>query len=175
MLRGDWYNCLDDELERHRIAAREAVHQHNTLPPSERGPLGPKLKALLAGFGENSFVEAPFHCSYGFNTRIGDDVYLNVGCLVLDSGAVSIGDRSMLGPGVHIYCAEHHKEPGKRASGLEVAKPVAIGQDVWIGGGAKVLAGVTIGDGAIIGAGSVVTKSVDAGATVVGNPARTVT
>ena len=100
-------------------------------------------------------------------------MFLNAGCTILDTATVTIGDQCALGPGVQIYCAEHHRDPVKRhVEGLEIARPVHIGKQVWIGGGAIILAGVTIGDGAVIGAGSVVTKDVAAGQIVVGNPAR---
>lgn len=172
MAAGHWYTCLDPELDGLRSAARNAVHQHNTMPPGERGAAAPLLRGLLAHFADGAFVEAPFHCGYGFNINLGACVYLNAGCIILDSAAVTIGDHSMLGPGVQIYCAEHHKDRALRRAGLEIAKPVVIGRDVWIGGSAILLAGVTIGDGAIVGAGSVVTRDVPAGTTVVGNPAR---
>lgn len=172
MQAGAWYNCLDPELEALRNTARRAVHQHNTLPPWGRGAMAPLLHALLGKVGNGVFVEAPFHCSYGFNISLGDNVYLNAGATILDSGPVTIGARSMLGPNVQIYCAQHHKDAARRAAGEEIAYPVRIGQDVWIGGGAIIMPGITIGDAAIIGAGSVVTRDVAAGATVVGNPAR---
>ena len=174
MAAGEWYNCLDADLDRLRLAARRALHQHNTMPPDERGSMAPMLKALFREVADSAFIEAPFHCSYGFNLSFGEGVYLNAGCTILDSGRVRIGSRSMLGPGAQIYCAEHHKDPDLRGQGIEIARPVAIGNDVWIGGGAIILGGVTIGDGAIVGAGSVVTRDVAAGATVVGNPARPV-
>ena len=172
MARGEWYCCLDDELDALRVKARFAVHQHNTLAPDERGSIGPLLRMLLKFAADSAFIEAPFHCSYGLNINLGERVYLNAGCTVLDSGSVEIGAGSMLGPGVHIYCADHHRDITLRGQGIERARPVVIGKDVWIGGGALILPGVTIGDGAIVGAGSVVTKSVAAGDTVVGNPAR---
>ncbi|WP_064811613.1 MULTISPECIES: sugar O-acetyltransferase [Rhizobium] len=172
MVAGEWYCCLDDELDHLRRQARLAVHAHNTLPPDERGPAAPALRALFAQAASDIFIEAPFHCSYGINIVLGERVYVNAGCTILDSGSVTIGDRTMFGPGVQIYCAEHHKDPALRSRGIEIARPVAIGSDVWIGGGAIILGGVTIGDGAIVGAGAVVTKDVPAGATVVGNPAR---
>ncbi|MVA56687.1 hypothetical protein GOZ88_11240 [Agrobacterium vitis] len=108
------------------------------------------------------------------NISLGSGVYLNSGCVILDSASVSIGDGTMLGPAVQIYCPEHHRDMMLRKAGLERARPVTIGKDVWIGGGAVILGGVTVGEGAIIGAGAVVTRSVAAGATVVGNPARPV-
>ena len=172
MAGGEWYCCLDAELEVLRQAARQAVHEHNSRPPAARGAVAPLLAGLLGGIGEGVFVEAPFHCAYGFNIRLGDGVYLNAGCTILDSGPVEIGARSMLGPQVQIYCADHHRDRQRRAAGEEIARPVRIGEDVWIGGGAIILPGVTIGSGAIIGAGSVVTRDVPEGVTVIGNPAR---
>lgn len=173
MEAGEWYTCLDDELEELRVAAREAVHEHNTLPPSARGAVGPKLRVLIEG--PDAIIEAPFHCAYGINITLGKDVFLNAGCTILDCAAVTVEDQCQLGPNVQIYCAEHHKDPVKRCvDGLEIARPVHIGKRVWIGGGAIILAGVTIGDGAVVGAGSVVTRDVMAGSVVVGNPARPV-
>ncbi|OAP41618.1 maltose acetyltransferase [Sinorhizobium glycinis] len=172
MAAGEWYACLDPELDALRAAARRAVHQHNTMAPDERGRMAPALQALFAAVAAEVVIEAPFHCSYGINISLGAGVYLNAGCTILDSAPVAIGEGSMLGPGVHIYCAEHHKDVALRRAGLETARPVMIGRDVWIGGGAILLAGVTIGDSAIVGAGAVVTRDVAPGATVVGNPAR---
>lgn len=172
MAMGQWYSCLDDELDLLRLTAREAVHQHNTMPPGERANMAPALRALFGAVADDVVIEAPFHCSYGINIRLSARVYLNAGCTILDSGTVTIGEGTMLGPSVQIYCAEHHKDTVLRSQGLEVARPVTIGADVWIGGGAIILGGISIGDGAIVGAGSVVTKDVPAGATVVGNPAR---
>lgn len=171
MAAGEWYTCLDDELEALRVTARSAVHQHNTLPPQARGTIGPKLSQLIKA--KNAIIEAPFHCAYGVNIALGDQVFLNAGCTILDCAKVTINDHCQLGPNVQIYCAEHHKDPIKRCvEGLEIAHPVYVGKRVWIGGGTIILAGVTIGDGAIIGAGGVVTKDVAPGQVVVGNPAR---
>ncbi|QKK17102.1 sugar O-acetyltransferase [Rhizobium indicum] len=172
MAAGVWYCCLDDELDLLRRQARAAVHAHNTLPPDERGAVAPALRALFTQAASDIFIEAPFHCSYGINIILGKRVYFNAGCTILDSGRVSIGDRSMFGPGVQIYCAEHHKDAALRSTGIEIARPVVIGSDVWVGGSAIILGGITIGDGAVVGAGAVVTRDVPAGATVVGNPAR---
>lgn len=174
MEAGHWYTCLDPELEALRIKARSAVHEHNTISPEARGNIGPKLRALLTA--DTAMIEAPFHCAYGINIELGDQVYLNAGCTILDCAKVKIGDQCQLGPNVQIYCAEHHQDPVKRCvDGLEIARPVSIGKRVWIGGGAIILAGVTIGEGAVVGAGSVVTKDVGAGQVVVGNPARPIT
>ena len=172
MAAGEWYCCIDPELDALRDIAREAIHQHNSMAPGERGNIGPKLSMLFADATESVFIEAPFHCTYGMNISLGRQVYFNAGCTILDTAHVRIGEGSMLGPGVHIYCAEHQKDLALRRAGLEIARPVDIGRDVWIGGGAIILGGVTVGDGAIIGAGAVVTRDVKEGATVVGNPAR---
>lgn len=174
MAAGEWYTCLDDELEALRVTARDVVFEHNCLPPRQRGNLGPGLQALLGKAGEGVRIEAPFHCAYGFNIFLGDGVFLNAGCTILDTANVRIGKATLLGPNVQIYCAEHHREASGRQAGLEIARPVEIGAHAWIGGGAIILGGVSIGDGAIVGAGAVVTRDVAANATVVGNPARAI-
>lgn len=172
MHAGTWYCCLTDELEAMRNTAREVVHEHKSVPPAERGAIGPRLRDLLAEIGTHVFREAPFHCAYGFNIHLADGVYINAGCVILDSAPVQIGPRSLLGPGVHIYCADHDRDRRERAAGMERALPVVVGTEVWIGGGAILLPGVTVGDGAIVGAGSVVTRDVPPETRVAGNPAR---
>jgi len=118
MLSGDWYCCLDDAFEVMRRTARNACHQHRVMVPDDRGACAPALAALFAHMGHGAWIEAPFHCSYGVNLTLGDAVYLNAGCVVLDSGTVTIGAGTMLGPGVHIYCADHHRDPEKRRAGI---------------------------------------------------------
>ena len=130
------------------------------------------MRRLFASIGEDVFLEAPFHVAYGGNLALGDHVYINAGSVILDSAPVRIGRGTMLGPAVHIYCADHAHGLDERRCGLERALPVSIGEDVWIGGGAIILPGVTVGDGVIVGAGAVVTRDVAPGARVVGNPAR---
>jgi maltose O-acetyltransferase len=169
---GRWYSCMTPELGALRDAARQACWRHATMDPALRGFCAPELAALFATIGERVFIEAPFHAAYGRNLALGDNVYFNAGCVVLDSAPVRIGRRTMLGPAVHIYCADHAHGLEERRHGLERALPVSIGEDVWIGGGAILLPGVTVGDGAIVGAGAVVTRDVDSGMRVVGNPAR---
>lgn len=172
MAAGEWYSCIDPELEAMRVLAHAAVHQHNTLPPHERGFVAPLLADLFADCPDSVLIEAPFHCAYGVNISFGQNVFLNAGCTILDTAPVRIGSGTMFGPQVQIYCADHHRDAELRIQGLERASPVTIGEKVWIGGGAIILPGITIGDEAIVGAGSVVTRDVAAGATVVGNPAR---
>ena len=172
MAAGEWYSCIDAELARLRARARDAIHEHNNLLPDQRGNMGAALSELLGSVGNDAYLEAPFHCAYGININLGEGVYLNAGCTILDTASVCIGNSSMLGPNVQIYCAEHHKDAAQRKAGLEIAKPVEIGKNVWIGGGAIILGGVTIGDDAIIAAGAVVTRDVSAQTTVLGSPAR---
>jgi maltose O-acetyltransferase len=104
MAAGEWYTCLDDELEAPRVTARSAVHQHNILPPEARGAIGPKLSQLIKA--KNAIIEAPFHCAYGINIELGDRVFLNAGCTILDCATVTISDHCQLGPNVQIYCAD---------------------------------------------------------------------
>ncbi|WP_299597078.1 sugar O-acetyltransferase [uncultured Tateyamaria sp.] len=172
MEAGEWYTCLDDTLEDLRMVALNAVHAHNHLSPSERRTLSAPLRALFAQVGTNCLIEAPFHCSYGRNIHLGAEVFINSGCVILDSASVRIGEGTMIGTGAQILCADHHRDPVKRRAGIERALPVTIGADVWIGAGAIIMPGVTIMDQAIVGAGAVVTKDIAEGATVVGVPAR---
>lgn len=168
---GRWYTCMTPELEALRKAARQACWRHSTMDPQLRGPCAPELAALFAATGEGVFIEAPFHVAYGRNLSLEEKVYINAGCVILDTAPVRIGRRTMLGPSVQIYCADHAHGLEERRRGLERALPVSIGEEVWIGGGAILLPGVTVGNGAIIGAGAVVTRDVAPGARVVGSPA----
>nr|WP_254695332.1 sugar O-acetyltransferase [Oceanicola sp. D3] len=159
------------ELGALRDAARLACHEHATMAPGLRGACGPQLRALFGNIGTGCFIEAPFHVAYGVNLHLEEGVYINAFCTILDTARVDIGARSLLGPGVHIYCADHHHDVEGRKKGLERALPVSIGREVWIGGHATLLPGVAVGDGAIVAAGAVVTKDVAPGDTVAGVPA----
>ena len=139
------------------------------LPVAERHAL---LRERLGHVGKDAVIRPPFFCDYGYNIRLGDGVFLNFNCVILDVVEVMIGDRTQVGPAVQIYAADHPRDADTRRAGLEFGRPVRIGSDVWIGGGAIILPGVAIGDGAVIGAGSVVTRDVASGQTVTGNPAR---
>jgi maltose O-acetyltransferase len=169
---GRWYSCLAPEFEALRVDARHACWRHNTMDPAHRGACAPELAALFGGIGDGSYIEAPFHAAYGRNIVLGSEVYMNAGCVILDSAPVRIGRRTMLGPAVHIYCADHAHGVEERRRDLERALPVTVGEEVWIGGGAIILPGIMIGDGAVVGAGAVVTRDVAPGTRVVGSPAR---
>jgi maltose O-acetyltransferase len=166
MLAGELYDALDPELVAARRRARELLARCNADPDPEL------LRELLSEVGADTVVEPPLHCDYGDNLAVGERFYANAGCVFLDCAKISIGDRVLLGPSVHVYAASHPVDADTRSRGLEFARPVAIGDDAWIGGAAVVLPGVTIGDRAVVGAGSVVTKDVPAGAVAAGNPCR---
>lgn len=172
MLSGQLYDASDAELQAEREANhRWLVHYNASLAASPEAQRALLLEHL-AEVGKDSVIRPPFHCDYGYNIRLGAGVFLNFNCVILDVAPVTIGDRTQIGPAVQILTADHPREAGLRASGLESGRPIHIGRNVWIGGGAIILPGRVIGDDAIIGAGSVVTRDVPAGATAAGNPAR---
>jgi maltose O-acetyltransferase len=172
MLAGEMYDPTDPELQADLVAAHRWLARYNAalaMDPTERHAL---LVERFAAVGEGAVIRPPFHCDYGFNISIGAGVFLNFNCVILDVVAVTIGERTQIGPAVQILAADHPRDAAGRAPGLEFGRPVRIGRNVWIGGGAIILPGVSIGDDALIGAGSVVTRDVAAGATAFGNPAR---
>jgi maltose O-acetyltransferase len=172
MLAGELYNAGDPELQAELAATHRWLVLYNAAlgaSPTERRKL---LMERLAFVGDGAVIRPPFHCDYGFNISLGAGVFLNFNCVILDVVAVSIGDGTQIGPAVQILSADHPRDPGVRAAGLEFGRPIRIGRNVWIGGGAIILPGVSIGDDALIGAASVVTRDVPAGATAFGNPAR---
>ena len=172
MISGLPYNPGDPELQADQTAAKQWMARYNAAmgaSPADRRDL---LRQKLGEVGEGAIIRPPFHCDYGYNIRLGRGVFLNFNCIILDICEVEIGDQTQIGPGVQILAADHPRDPDERAAGLEFGRPVTIGRNVWIGGGAIILPGVTIGDDAVVGAGSVVTGDVAAGVTVLGNPAR---
>ncbi|WP_414709597.1 sugar O-acetyltransferase [Rhodopseudomonas sp.] len=175
MLAGELYRPGSPELQADEAANKAWLVRYNAAagqPASERHAL---LAEHLGAVGKGCVIRPPFHCDFGYNIRLGEAVFLNFNCVILDVVRVSIGDRSQIGPAVQIYTADHPRDAETRRDGLEFGRQVRIGCDVWIGGGAILLPGVTVGDGAIIGAGAVVTRDVMPGQTVAGNPARPVT
>lgn len=172
MLAGQLYRPDAPEIQTAQAAAAEWIARYNAPVARSLEASRALLLERLASVGEGVLIRAPFHCDYGSNIRIGTGSFLNFNCVILDVVEVSIGDRTQIGPATQIYAADHPRDPAVRRDGLEFGRPVRIGNDVWIGGGAILLPGVNVGDGAVIGAGSVVTRDVPAGAIVVGNPAR---
>ncbi len=172
MLAGELYRASDPELAADAGRAAGWMARYNAslaATPDERRAL---LREIFAHVGDGAVIRPPFFCDYGYNISLGAGAFLNFNCVVLDVVAVTIGDLTQIGPGVQILTPDHPRDPGERRGGLEFGRPVVIGANVWIGGGALVMPGVTIGDDAIVGAGAVVTRDVPAGATVTGNPAR---
>jgi maltose O-acetyltransferase len=172
MLAGELYRPGNPELQADAAANKRWLARYNAAlaaPVPERHAL---LSEHLGHVGKGAVIRPPFFCDYGYNIRLGEEVFLNFNCVILDVVEVTIGDRTQIGPAVQIYAADHPRDAETRRTGLEFGRPVRIGSDVWIGGGAIILPGIAVGDGAVIGAGSVVTRDVAAGQTVAGNPAR---
>ncbi|MFD2640717.1 sugar O-acetyltransferase [Pseudomonas japonica] len=172
MLTGQLYRASCPELQAEQIANKYWMQRYNNAVDLLNEQRRELLVAHFAKVGAGAVVRPPFYCDYGYNIELGANVFMNFNCVILDICRVSIGDDCQIGPAVQIYAADHPRDPEIRRSGLESGKPVTIGRNVWIGGGAIILPGVSVGDNAIIGAGSVVSRDVPAGATVMGNPAR---
>ncbi len=174
MLAGELYNALDPRLSEERLAARLLLKELNDGREDEPADRRAILKKLIPGAGENLWLQPPFYCDYGSNIKLGDNVFFNFNCVVLDVAKVTIGSRTLIGPNVQIYTATHPLNYTERASGLESGKPITIGDDVWIGGSVVICPGVSIGDRSVIGAGSVVAKDVPADVIAAGNPCRVI-
>lgn len=172
MLAGELHTANDPELAADNKRASEWMDRYNSTNTKTQPERQALLEELFASVGPGCNIRPPFYCDYGYNIALGRGVFLNFNCVILDVVKVTIGDLTQIGPGVQILTPDHPRDPGERAKMLEFARPIAIGANVWIGGGALIMPGVTIGDNAIIGSGSVVTRDVPAGATAVGNPAR---
>jgi maltose O-acetyltransferase len=172
MLAGQLYHAGDPEIQADQQATKTWMARYNAALAATAGERRELLRELFAAVGDGAVIRPPFHCDFGYNISLGADVFLNFNCVILDVVAVSIGAGTQIGPAVQIYTADHPRDPSTRRSGAEFGRPITIGRNVWIGGGAIILPGVTIDDDAIIGAGSVVTRDVPRGATAVGNPAR---
>lgn len=171
MLAGELYNALDPVLTRERERCRDlcqALNATREVQQEERR----RLLAELFGQETDAWIQPPFFCDYGTNITLGSKVYFNFNCVVLDVMPVTIGSRTLFGPAVQIYTATHPLEASLRRQGVEFARPVKIGSDVWVGGGAIICPGVTIGDRSVIGAGSVVTRDIPPDVLAAGNPAR---
>ena len=172
MLAGELYDANDPELQAELAATQRWLARYNAAPGAGAAERRELFIERLAFVGEGAVIRPPFYCDYGFNISLGGGVFVNYNCVILDVVPVSIGDRTQIGPAAQILAADHPRSSTERATGLEFGRPIRIGRDVWIGGGAIILPGVSIGDKALIGAGSVVTRDVPAGAVAFGNPAR---
>ena len=172
MLAGEVYEPLDPELVAGRRAARALIQELNAELDEERR-MG-RLAGAFGSFGEGSFVEVPIFFDYGDNIYLGRDVFINANAVILDCARIDLGDRVQVATGVQILAADHPREAARRAADEEFARPVTIGEDVWIGAGAILCPGVEVGAGSVIGAGSVVAKSIPAGVMAAGVPCRVI-
>ena len=175
MLAGMVYDATDPELLRELAATRERICDYNTLRPSETEKMRAILKELLGGIGDDEIIiNQPFRCDYGRQITVGKRFFANFNLTVLDEARVTIGDDCFIGPNVSIYTACHSTDPIVRNTRQEWARPVTIGNNVWIGGSVTILPGVTIGDNVSIGAGSVVVHDIPSNTVAVGNPCKVI-
>lgn len=173
MLAGELYDPLDAELVEARIRARDICQTLNATRESESAERRSLLTSLFGAGGDTVWMQPPFYCDYGANIELGERAFFNFNCVVLDVCRVRIGSFCLFGPAVQIYTATHPMSAELRRK-QESGKPISIGDDVWVGGGAIILPGVRIGSKAVIGAGSVVTRDIPDGTFAAGNPCRVV-
>ncbi|MBQ8656967.1 MAG: sugar O-acetyltransferase [Prevotella sp.] len=175
MLSGQVYDAADEQLIAELMDTRVALHEFNTLLPTQMERMRAIIRQLFGHVADDAFIiNQPFRCDYGSQISIGRRFFANFNFTVLDEARVTIGDDCFIGPNVSIYTACHSTDPVERNSRREWALPVTIGHNVWIGGSVTILPGVTIGDNVTIGAGSVVVRDIPSGTIAVGNPCRVV-
>ena len=173
MLAGELYDPMDAQLVAERNHVRDLILMLNQTREAEEQERRRLLEEIF-GYPNDAWIQPPFFCDYGTNIKLGTGVFMNYNCAVLDVMQVTIGDRTLFGPAVQVLTPMHPMDAAGRARGLEFAKPISIGADVWVGGGAIICPGVTIGDGTVIGAGSVVTREIPSGVLAAGNPCRVI-
>lgn len=173
MLAGELYIAEEAELAAEHARAIELCDRLDCggISEEERDAI---TRQLLGKCGKNTVLGRGFRCDYGYNIEAGENFYVNFNVVILDVCKVKIGDNCLIAPQAGIYTAAHPLDAAVRRSGLEYGRPVTIGNDVWIGGGARILPGVTLGDNVVVGAGAVVTKSFPSGVVIAGNPARVI-
>lgn len=164
----------DEELLRERERCADMTHELNLLRPSQTAEREALLRRILGKAGERFAIVSPFFCDYGYNIEVGENFFMNMNCVILDGAKVTFGDNVFIAPGCGFYTAGHPLDVGQRNAGLEYARPIRVGNNVWIGAQVCVLPGVTIGDNTVIGAGSVVTKDIPSNVLAVGNPCRVI-
>ena len=168
------YNDFDKDLFERRVRAKKIFKEYNRTDDAEEVKRQQLLAELFYKIGNNVWIEPDFRCEFGKNIAIGDNVYINFGCIILDCAEVTIGDNTLIGPNIGIYAVNHAFDAEERINGGCFGKPVHIGKRVWLGGDVKITAGVTIGDESIIGAGSIVTKDIPCGVIATGNPCKVI-
>ena len=173
--KGELYNpLLDHELYRELIRAKELCHEYNTLSPSDTGRKRELIQKIVGSMGKDCFVMAPFWCDYGYNIKMGDHFYANHNCVILDGARVTFGNHVYVGPDCGFYTAGHPLDVRRRNADLEYARPITVGDNVWIGGGVRIMPGVTIGNNTVIGGGSVVVSDIPDGVVAAGNPCQVI-
>lgn len=174
MLAGDLYIADDPELNAASLRAARLQKRYAALWPDDPEGAAAVLRELLGGVGEGAFLKPPLYVDYGSNLRVGARTFANYGLVALDVVSITIGDDVQIGPNVQLLTPTHPLDPELRRAKWEAGEPIVIEDNVWLGGGAIVLPGVTIGDNSVVGAGAVVTRDVEPGVVVAGNPARVI-
>ncbi|MFV0539287.1 MAG: sugar O-acetyltransferase [Dysgonomonas sp.] len=170
---GELYDAnYDPQLIAERDVCKDLCFEYNKMHPSKKEDRQNLIRKMLGKTNGSFLIEQPFFCDYGYNIEIGENFYANMNCIILDEAKVVFGNNVFIAPGCGFYTAEHPLDVEQRNKGLEYAKPITIGNNVWIGAQCIILAGVTIGDNCVIGAGSVVTRNIPANVVAVGNPCR---
>lgn len=171
MINGNLYYAeLDETLTKERIYCKDLCAEYNRLMPSDIENRNKIIRKLIGKTGEHFWIEQNFWCDYGYNITLGEDFYANHNLVILDGAKVTFGSHCFIAPNCGFYTAGHPLDAQQRNSGLEYAKPITVGDNVWFGGNVIVLPGVTIGDNVVIGAGSVVNKDIPSNVIAVGNP-----
>lgn len=168
------YKAWLDGLSEERMACKKKLYEYNQSRPEQEEERSQLIKTILGKSGENTYIEPPFRCDYGYNIEVGDNFYANYNVTILDIAKVTIGDNVMLAPNVSIYTAGHPIHKDMRNTGYEYGIEITIGNDVWIGGNTVIVPGVKIGNGVVIGAGSVVTKDIPDNVIAAGNPCKVI-
>jgi maltose O-acetyltransferase len=174
MLAGDLYVADDPQLAADSLRALELTQQFNDSDPSDPQARLAVLRELLGSLGEGSEILPPLRCDYGYQTHVGARTFINFGVVLLDVARITIGDDVQVGPNVQFLTPTHPVEAAPRRAKLEAARPIAVGDNVWLGGGVILCPGVSIGENTVVGAGAVVTRDLPANVVAVGNPARVV-
>lgn len=172
---GELYNAnYDKDLIAERDYCKDICFQINHLSPSQKQEREDMFRKLLGKTNKTFYIEPPFFCDYGYNIEIGENFYANHNCVILDGAKVKFGDNVFIAPGCGFYTAGHPLDITSRNEGLENARPISVGDNVWIGAQVAILPGVSIGDNSVIGAGSVVTKNIPPNVVAAGNPCRVI-
>ena len=175
MLAGELYDGVaNGELSKELYQAKDLCYEYNQIKPSKIKERNEIMRKILGSTKEKFLIEQPFMCDYGYNIEIGENFYANHNLVILDGNRVKFGNNVFIAPNCGFYTAGHPIDAKRRNQGLEYAKPIEVGNDVWIGGNVVVLPGVKIGNNCVIGAGSVVNKDIPNNSLAVGNPCRVI-